>query len=98
MTVKIVHVERVEGVVTRAKALIGNIELHFIRLPETGEPFEEIRKKQGSQVLDREGSHIPDAEYQDLKKKIEKIFSEKRPVKRIRKNGIQDGVQGRLIP
>jgi len=95
MTVEIVEVVRANGKVQNVTALIGNFEVSYIRLPETGEPYEKIRIKHGSQVLDREGLHIPNKDYQYLQKRIKKIFNEDRSGS---KKSSQEGIQGELIP
>jgi len=95
MAVEIAEVVRVKGKAQNATAWIGNFELRYIRLPETGEPYEEIRMKHGSQILDREGLYIPDKDYQYLRKIIKKIFSEDRSGS---KKSSREGIQGELIP
>jgi len=85
--------------VRKAVAWIGDFELHYVRLPESGEPHEEVRMRHGVQVLDRETLRIPDNDYQDLQRRIEKMFSEERPVKpRPCKKRTPEDIQGRLIP
>lgn len=78
MTVEIADVKRVNGKAVRTVALIGDIVSNWIRSPDTGKPYEESRKRDGVQVLDRETLRIPDSDYQELRQTIAKIFSEDR--------------------
>ncbi|PIW34865.1 MAG: hypothetical protein COW25_01920 [Candidatus Nealsonbacteria bacterium CG15_BIG_FIL_POST_REV_8_21_14_020_37_12] len=98
MTVEIADVKRVNGKAVRLAALIGDIKSCWIRWPETGEPYEESRMRYGVQILDQDTLHISDADYQELKNKVRKIFSEDRskPKPRSRKE-TPTGVQGKLL-
>ncbi|MBU2577428.1 hypothetical protein KKA69_01195 [Patescibacteria group bacterium] len=98
MAVEITDVKRVNGKAVRLAASIGDIESCWIRWPETGEPHEESRRRYGVQILDQDTLRIFDADYQELKNRVRKIFSEDRskPKPRSRKK-TPTGVQGKLL-
>lgn len=108
MTVDIVDIVKVvrgivrkEGRATemamKVVARIGDIEFRYVRL-ENGEPHEESKKRYGVQILDEETLRIPDRDYQALRRKVGKIFSEERPVRpRPRKKRPREGIQGELF-
>jgi len=98
VTVEIADVKRENGKAVRLVALIGDIESCWIRWPETGEPYEEGRMRYGVQILDQDILRISDADYQDLKDRVSKVFSEDRskPKPRSRKK-TPVGVQGKLF-
>jgi len=98
VTVEIADVKRVNGKAVRLVALMGDIESCWIRRSETSEPYEEGRMRYGVQILDQDTLHISDADYQELKNKVRKIFSEDRskPKPRSHKK-TPTGVQGKLF-
>ena len=98
MTVEIADVERVNGKAVRLVALIGDIESCWIRWPETSEPHEESRMRHGVQVLDQDTLYIPKSDYQKLKDRVHKIFSEDRSNSKPRsRKKTPTGVQGKLF-
>ncbi len=94
MTVEIADVKRVNGKAVRLVVSIGDIESRWIRWPGTGEPYEESRIRVGVQVLDQDTLYIPKSDYQELKDRVHKIFSEDRSRSR-KKTPV--GVQGKLF-
>lgn len=76
--IEIIEVERINDQAMKIIALVGDIEITFIR-PKDGEfPKEVSRLRHDLQILARDTLWIPAREYRELCRKVYKIFSEDR--------------------
>lgn len=98
MTVEITEVQRVNGKAVTLTALIGDIEIGYARPKGSDEPPQEVsRLRHGVQVLDQDTLRIPDSDFEELRRRVKKIFSEDRSKPRSRKKRAQETLQGKLL-